>query len=117
MSTPSSRRYLCLLAALGTSACLFDVRVEDPARRPSGRVVRVYEHHFFAGAVGEGQEHVRDRCPDGASAVRTYGDALTAVVSLLTALLYTPRKIEIECAAPLPAPSSRAAPAASGGSP
>ena len=91
-------------AALGIALALgsgcFKATFDESTTMP-GVQHEQWRHRFIGGLVGDGDVDARAFCPDGRIArVRTGGSVATTLTTLLTAFIYTPRKVYITCAAP-----------------
>ena len=87
-------RPLILLALFFLCAC-YPVRIERPVS--SQEPVRLPQHFFLFGLIGESTIDLRKECPNG---IASFGDRATPlnwVFSIVTLGLYTPRTVMIEC--------------------
>lgn len=85
------------IALLLLSGCL-TTTVRD-ARHAPGRSVKRWNHFWLLGTIGQADVDARDLCPEGVSRVESYSDVLTLGLSLATLGVYTPRRLEVVCAA------------------
>lgn len=100
---PISRSIVALALALAsTSAACHKATFVDPAY-PKVQTAERWTDFFLFGLVGEENIDAHAVCGDQIAAVRTGGNVGTDVVSIITLGIYTPRKIYVTCAAPVPA--------------
>lgn len=72
----------------------------DTGLQPSGqKVEKKWAHSFLYGLVPPSTVETSSKCPNGVARVETQLSFLNQVAAILTASLYTPMKIEVQCAA------------------
>lgn len=105
----SLRRRATRLATIAIAIGAIGCQATFTQPRAAGERSRQRWSHFFLwGVVGHTEVDVRDFCASGRAAeVRTAADPLTVGVTLLTAGIYTPRKVRVTCAPPTPGPEER----------
>jgi hypothetical protein len=64
-----------------------------------GAKVKPWVHFFWWGTAGEADVDVRLLCDGPAARVQVYDDALTLLTSFTSLGIYTPRRVEVVCAA------------------
>src|SRR6188472_2915764 len=69
-----------------------------------GNTLRGEEHnewasYFLFGIIGDHEIDVRESCPEGVHEITTGNNFLTWFLSVITIGIYTPRKVNIWCAA------------------
>ncbi len=88
-----------LLAGLLNTGCYKATFIESP-KSTLGEEKEQWTDFFVFGLVGTEEFHVKDFCPPGQVAqVRTGGNFLTGLVTLLTIFIYTPGKVYVWCEA------------------
>jgi hypothetical protein len=85
-----------VVASIAMGGCYKATFVRDVP--PAGPVQSEWVRFYLFGLVGVHDLDVRDHCPDGSVRIlRTGSSAGTAVVTVLTAGIYSPRKLWIQC--------------------
>ena len=94
----------CAVACLAlTAGCYKATFYRDP-QVTSGDRHEEWTHFYLFGLVGSEVIDVRRYCPpDSVAVVRTGANAGTGIISVITLGIYTPHKVYVTCAAPLPA--------------
>jgi hypothetical protein len=96
MSTAPGRAFV-LAAALALGGCGYTYHFETDL--PRGEEHNEWASFFLFGLVGEYELDVRELCPQGVAEIATGNDFLTWLVSTFTLGIYTPRKVNVWCAA------------------
>jgi hypothetical protein len=98
-ASPLLRR-LRRLAAVACFACLAAgcrATFVEPAHPPSAVHSR-WNHFFLLGAIGHAEIDARELCAPGrVRSIETYGTVPTTLLTVVTAGLYAPRKVEVTC--------------------
>jgi hypothetical protein len=85
-----------MVASITMGGCYKATFVRDLP--PAGPVQSEWVRFHLFGLIGVHDLDVRDHCPDGSVRIlRTGSSAGTAVVTILTAGIYSPRKLWIQC--------------------
>jgi hypothetical protein len=72
----------------------------DTGRTPSGQTIeKPWAHGFLYGLVPPSTVETAQKCPNGVAKVETQLSFLHQVANLLTAGIYTPMSITVQCAA------------------
>lgn len=92
-------RLVALLAVLSGTGCYH--AVIDTGRTPSGQTVKKeWAHGFAFGLVPPDVMSTAQQCPDGVARVETQHSFMNQLAYLITAGIYSPMTIEVQCAAP-----------------
>jgi len=84
------------IALFGASGCYRVTVVDNPT--PGATEHSEWTHFFLFGLVGEAAVDAREECAGSPVEIGREEDALTALVSVATAGIYTPARVTIECA-------------------
>ncbi len=99
MTAGTARHLFAALTVAVLGGC-WRAEAREPRSPPAAGIEHTQWTNFFVfGALGEESFDVREVCPSGAASVRTGGNAATVLVSVVTLFVYTPRVINVQCAA------------------
>ena len=101
---------LAILCALLGTGCYKATFVEDPTDLEREPTHSKWSHHYLFGTVGDTDFDAGELCPNGASVVRTGGDAATGFATVGTLGIYAPRKVKVTCAQPKTASNQKVTP-------
>jgi hypothetical protein len=87
-----------VLASLCLSGC-YKASFVDPNAVPGARHEE-WTSFFLYGLVGNEERQIREYCQGPVAELRTGANVGTAVVSVVTLGIYTPRKVYVTCAKP-----------------
>jgi hypothetical protein len=86
-----------LAVALACGGCMRATAVDSAVTE--GAKVKPRAHFFWFGTLGEEDVDVRRLCDGPAARVQIYDDLLTLLTSFASFGIYTPRRVEVVCAA------------------
>jgi len=94
---PRAVRQLAAVACLGCLAAGCRATFVEPAH-PASAVHSHWTHFYLLGAIGHADLDARDLCAPGrVRSIETYGTLPTTLLTVVTAGIYAPRKVEVTC--------------------